>query len=680
MSLYEKHCICAGELSIVIALLPDGIGLKNIIDKKTEHNFLKTEAPIEAPLLTLTARNMDTEELLTVSSVRDWEKVSALESCNIHTFIMTDHKKLPKVTIILTAVTEENRIKWTVRIDSGNPNYTLYECDYPILSFDTCENTNVFFPYGCGEVYSSSNPFSSVQNYPSYGASMEYMAFWNTKIKRGIYYGLHDPAPAYKKISYHNEKENPLATLLATMPLKDIKQTGNSQTLEGENVWQLFDGDWYDAALLYKAFFLEHASWKPTMRDGKRVDTPEWLRVNPHWWIKRMLWDEEYVDDLLEASEDLGLKSPVQLYDWFQIPYDTNYPHYFPAKDAFQPGIKRLQENEIRVMPYINGRLWDTHDRGKEDWQFTSVAKPNCTKKGNGEPFLEVYPTSNLELAIMCPSTALWQEKLKEITDKLFHECKVNAIYVDQIGAAQAYPCEDLNHSHRPGGGTWWVESYRNLLDHVHQNMPEETFLATECTSDPYMKDIQAYLSWIWIKNNQVPAFMVIYNGYVCVYGRCYHYAPDGVGQNIFAAQSLTFGEQMGWIKPEIYKNLEHKEFYKKCVYCRIKLGSYFYDGSLLRSPVIEDTCYLRTTEIKAEAYDGLLEHTATFSEFWERKDGKKLLLLINAATVETTPKLTVDILDGDYILQGDLQEKVCIENGSMILTLPPLSVSWLLI
>lgn len=675
------HLLYAGELWVEVSLLPDGLALQKLEDKKSGYCFMHdSDCETLVPLLTLTARKVDTGKFITVTSISGWNKVSVSQACNVHTFVLVDHQELHAVTVILTALAEEDRIAWTVRVDSKNPDYSLYECDYPALCFYGNDNTKVFFPYGCGEVYSSANPFSSTQNYPSYGASMEYMAFWNMELKRGIYYGLHDPAPTYKKLSFCKEEENPLAMLKASMPLQDINQPGNSQTLEGENIWQLFDGDWYDAALLYQDFFLRHASWKPMMQNGKRADTPEWLRINPHWWRKRMLWDENYVEKLLEVSEDLGLKSPVHLYDWFQIPYDTNYPHYFPAKDTFQPGVKKLQENGIRVMPYINGRLWDTHDKGKEDWQFTSVAKPNCTKNGNGEPFLEVYPTSNLELAIMCPSTALWQEKQKEITDRLFCEYQVDAIYIDQIGAARAYPCEDLNHSHRPGGGTWWVESYRNLLDHIRQNMPEDSFLSTECTSDPYMKNIQAYLSWIWIKNNQVPAFMVVYNRYVSIFGRNYDYASDWQGQNILAAQSLTFGEQMGWIKPEVYKELECKEFYKKCVHCRMKLGSFFYEGRLLRSPVIEDECYIRTTGMKAEAYDGLLEHTATFSEMWKREDGRKLLLLVNASTQETEPTLTISVPDGDYLLQGDLHGEACVKEERLILLLPALSVSWMLI
>ncbi len=673
----KTHSIIANDLHLSLQTAEHGIGLHAVTDKKSGRRFLRDA---NAPLFALTAREHGCERFVTVCSTDGWHSVGISACGNVHTLTFAEHETLDGVTVILTAVASCDRVTWTVRLHSENERFTLYECDYPALSFGTCSRTKVFFPYGCGEVYPAARTFASKQNYPSYGASMQYMALWHTGAGRGIYYGLHDPAPAYKKLFYQKEEGNSVACMKAIMPLRDIDMPCNGQTLEGETVWELFDGDWYDAALLYKAFFETRASWKPELKDGKRTDMPEWLRTNPHWWRKRMKWDESFADELLEVSEDLGLHSPVHLYDWFQIPYDTNYPHYFPAKDAFVPGMRRLQQAGVRVMPYINGRLWDTHDKGKEDWQFTPIARPNCTKKIGDQPFLEVYPTSNIELAIMCPSTALWQEKQKEIMHTLFHEFGVDAIYIDQIGAAQAYPCEDRNHSHRAGGGTWWVESYRNLLDHVRQTMPKDACLTTECTSDPYMKDIQAYLSWIWIKNDQVPAFMVIYNGYVAVFGRNFNYAPDAVGQDILAAQSLTYGEQMGWIFPETYNALVHKEFYKTCVRTRVELGSFFYDGRLLRSPAIEDKRIIKTTKIAAEAYGGLLAHTATFSELWERKDGKKLLLLINASDKDTTPTVRAEISDGTYRTEGDLQTTLAVQNGTLSVTLPPLSVSYLIL
>lgn len=672
----KKHLITAGNLHITLAVENNGISLNAVTDKKSGRKFLHGA---RETLFTLTARKHGEESFIYADSKSGWGCVNAAQSGNVHTLIFAQHETLADVTVILNAVASCDRVCWTVDLHSENSEYTLYECDYPALSFGTCSRTKVFFPYGCGEVYPATRTFETKQNYPSYGASMQYMALWHTGTGRGLYYGLHDPAPAYKKLFYKKTEGKSVACMKASMPLRDIDMTCNSQPLAGEAVWQLFDGDWYDAALLYKDFFVSRASWKPEIKDGKRADTPEWLRTNPHWWRKRLKWEETFADELLEASEDLGLYSPTHLYDWFQIPYDTNYPHYFPAKEVFVPGIRRLQNAGIRVMPYINGRLWDTHDKGKEDWQFTSVARPNCTKKMGDKPFLEVYPTSNIELAIMCPSTALWQEKQKEIMHTLFHEFSVDAVYIDQIGAAQAYPCEDRGHSHRAGGGTWWVESYRNLLDHVRQTMPENACLTTECTSDPYMKDIQAYLSWIWIKNDQVPAFMVIYNGYVSVFGRNYLYAPDGNGQNILAAQSLTYGEQMGWILPETYKELVHKDFYKACVNARVRLGSFFYDGKLCRSPKIADKQIIKTTKIMHESYGGLLAHTATFSEMWERKDGKKLLLLINAGEKQAYPTVSADIPDGVYKTEGDLKTDIEVRENTFSVALPPMTVSYII-
>jgi hypothetical protein len=136
----------------------------------------------------------------------------------------------------------------------------------------------------------------------------------------------------------------------------------------------------------------------------------------------------------------------------------------------------------------------------------------------------------------------------------------------------------------------------------------------------------------------------------------------------------------MGWILPEVYKTLTHKEFYKKCVRTRAMFGDFFYDGELLRSPVITDKARLKTTKIKAEAYGGLLEHTATFSELWRRRDGKKLLLLVNASHKETTPTLHTLLPDGTYTPGGALTEPVAVTGGALTVTLPPLSVSYLIV
>ena len=222
----HTHLLSAGDLTVSLLQQPDGISLHAVTDRKSGRRFLRTDAP----LLTLTARRANADDLLTVTSETGWGSVSAHITDTIGTFTLSDHVLLPGVTLLLCAHLGQDRVEWTVRLFSENPDYTLYACDYPILSFQTCSRTKVFFPYGCGELYPSMRTFATKQNYPSYGASMQYFAVFHTGVGRGLYYGLHDPAPAYKQLEYRKEEGNAVAYLKASMPLRDIDRTGNSQT------------------------------------------------------------------------------------------------------------------------------------------------------------------------------------------------------------------------------------------------------------------------------------------------------------------------------------------------------------------------------------------------------------------------------------------------------------------
>ena len=72
------------------------------------------------------------------------------------------------------------------------------------------------------------------------------------------------------------------------------------------------------------------------------------------------------------------------LYYWHEIPFDNDYPHYFPMKSCVVDELKKFHDAGIKVMPYINGRLWDTRDKEDRDFEFTSVGKRLCTKMYDG--------------------------------------------------------------------------------------------------------------------------------------------------------------------------------------------------------------------------------------------------------------------------------------------------------
>ncbi len=53
------------------------------------------------------------------------------------------------------------------------------------------------------------------------------------------------------------------------------------------------------------------------------------------------------------------------------------------------------------------------------------------------------------------------------------------------------------------------------------------------------------------------------------------------------AAQQLTYGEQIGWLHPNVVNQKENAEFLRDVVRMRYRLRRYFYAGEMLRPPAL---------------------------------------------------------------------------------------------
>jgi hypothetical protein len=299
----------------------------------------------------------------------------------------------------------------------------------------------------------------------------------------------------------------------------------------------------------------------------------------------------ECVPRVKDFAQELGVPVGFHWYNWHQIPFDNDYPHYFPPKDGFAEGVAQLRQANVYPMPYINGRLWDTHDRQSEDWQFTKTARPAATKDEKGDPYVETYQSketdgNSVKLAVMCPSTSLWQNRIRDIVLRLFNDCGVSGVYIDQIAAASPRLCFDASHGHPLGGGHWWTEGYWKMLDSIRAAKPADCMLTTECNAEPYVKWFDGYLTWHWQAQNMVPAFPAVYGGAIQMFGRAYRGGPSqDLANRMKAGQQLVFGEQIGWFGPEIIKRPDSGQFLQDCIKLRWRLKKYFYAGRMARPP-----------------------------------------------------------------------------------------------
>lgn len=594
--------------------------------------------------LSINEREMGT--VVEVASSDRWQTITNAVSGDTTTITLAGSERAPGVTILLQATCRDGEIAWAVSMLNSNEKLTVMELEYPAPSFTIDDKLMIFTPHHSGVVTEAQRgkPFYYTEEYPTHEGAMQYMAAYTPgENKKGLYFGIHDPRAAFKKMYCKND--DVAFNMAVSYYGEDITSGANAFSPAGRALWKLFDGDWYDATMIYRDFVMTEVSWLPKQKDGYLQDTPEWMLKMPHWWNHRAGNDDSYIDVILEAQADLGVPSGVHFYNWHEIPFDNDYPNYFPAKECFLSSFHKMQQAGMRVMPYINGRLWDTKDHKAEDYRYTKEALPGVTKKRDGSPYAEKYLSleedgSNVVLAVMCPSSQIWQREVEKIVKTLIYDIGVDAVYLDQIAAAGPKLCCDPRHNHKAGGGSWWVESYNEMIARIKAELPKDAALTTECNAEPFMKELHGLLSWMWVFPGQVPAFQAIYAGYTPVWGRGYEIVENGpdLGIRILAAQSLVFGEQMGWLPPAFYMQMKCRPFYRECVQTRYRYNEFFYNGEMLRPPhVKEGSMEKLTLPVKCFWYGvkQIDEMPVVFGLWHNRRTGQVLFLAINITEEE---------------------------------------------
>ena len=632
-----KHVLQSGDLTVELQGNGDGLGLGTIEDAKSG---CLLKAADRAPLFRLALRTPEGGDEQIIDSLSGWSALRFEANGDRTDIVFSRHfnKDFNGITVRVTAECDADisRIRWLLDVSMHTTTLSVTRLDPPILQLDVYEDSLAFMALDSGVSLPFKPECETIMqfDYPQITLCMQYLALWRKSIERGVYCGYHDPVADLKVMGAR--LHDGICSFEALIPTRGMGDIDNSFSMDGELVWQLFDGDWYDATMLYRDFVHTRATWFTRQLAINRADIPEWMLKAPLWF--QMNCDEEnWLEKLLEAVDDIGVPAAVHMYRWHQIPFDTNYPHYKPAREDFVYKLPIMQAHGIRVMPYINGRLWDTHDRGDYDYQFSSIAKPNATKGWNGDYIDETYMSKNtkgepVRLAVMCPSTAVWQEKVTELVHWITCDLGCDGVYIDQIGAAQPVACMDRTHPHRPGGGSWWYEHYYNLLDHVRLHASSQAGLTTEANGEVYSGHIGSFLvwhwsglaGWSWKGDVNVPAFQAIYAEYQPTFGRCHNFKPeDDVSFRLMTAQSLCYGNQLGWLPASFYLASQSRDFFKRAAQLREAYGEYFYAGRCLRPPRIMG-------DVK-DITDGFMTTPSIISAHWKRiSDGRNLVILAN--------------------------------------------------
>jgi len=286
-----------------------------------------------------------------------------------------------------------------------------------------------------------------------------------------------------------------------------------------------FAGGWYEVAQIYRPWALQTvwASRGPEKRQGSYLSE-----------IACWLWNRGRTDHVAPPAKELAkrLGAPVALdwYWWHKHGYDTEYPDYFPPREGeerFRDAVHDLQDHDVYVQVYTNGMCYDLDGAA---WQPDG---PLCALiREDGSYKAPAYNTfTNHHLAHTCGAAQRWREIVLGFIDNAC-ALDVDGLYLDMIAAVGGQEaCFHPAHGHAPGGGSYGVQGFRELLQQAREKAPKLA-LSSEATLECYMDLLDGYitpgvslerLKWQAAmyggRSSIVPLFSAVYHGHCVCFG-----------------------------------------------------------------------------------------------------------------------------------------------------------------
>lgn len=593
-----------------------------------------------------------------------------------------DDSAAQELTIRLTRAPRKFGTAWRMDVNAG-ADTALWEVTFPDFATVAYPDDLVLLPTVSGRLHPASERLDYKSqdrvHYPSGLVTMQCAGLYGSQ--GGVYIGVHDPVASNKKLEI--QCADGRFGLRWRWPVPDMGVAGNSWTMPGEVLIRSFAGDWFDIAQIYRAWAAEKAGWWPRGAQAGRPETPQWFKDNAVWIMSNGPWPYEQppipidqaVAKIKRFADFMGdLPCAVHWYNWHATTYDNDYPHYFPTDEGFAEGVREVQAEGVRVMPYINAHIWDMD---LEDFQ--TVARPATVKSFDGSIPKKSYRGNTF--APMCPTTPLWQKTVQDLVERLAGpEIGADGVYLDQVSAQASMECFDPSHGHPLGGGSWWpTQGYWPMIDRIRERSPG-TVLTAESTAEPYVNRLDGYLTWLGYRagDQSVPLFHAVYAGQVQLFGRLYKLDSwKGLAMRAKTAQALVWGEQLGWIIPDVIDDPVAASFLKRLARMRHELLPYLSRGQMARPPVITtDGSTLTSDWVYIE--DLMVTTPTVLSGAWKHEDGKAVVILL--VNIDEQPRTVgVPFSAEEHGVDGELASRMwkATEDRTAKPSWQPSSSSW---
>jgi hypothetical protein len=547
----------------------------------------------------------------------------------------------------------------------------------------------------------------------------QFMAYYNNHA--GLYLACEDNAANVKRFAALHRQPG---IRLGVAHVGDWPRQGE-RTLEYDTLLGSFNGDWYDAAGLYRQWTSRQKWFKPLHQrediPGWLIDSPVYITVRPQgvldagqvFPVQELLPLEEKCIPLLQSlSEKVNAPLSVVLMGW-ERGGSWVYPDSFPpvgGEEAMASFIRAVRQHGWHAGSFCNGTRWVTGQNwngydGREFYDDQHGDECVC-READGSAWRENWDADWRPSYACCLGADKTRQTAQDFVKHLVGWGMESIQFLDQNNGSSTFPCFSSEHGHPPVPGKWMAHSMAQFMERLHQISREmgepgvvhsaesglnETCLAlfqeTELRTFPpnYGVDTIPLYQYLFhecvilqgmMGNAPEPYHLVIRNAVNGVLGGI----PGGV---MTGDGTLLDKNTVNWAcwEPKVENSENALKMIRAVTALRRGPGKdYLVYGRMLRPaevggiPTVEWTFGGRNNRIPA-----------VFHACWQAPDGSVGVVLANWTTASQTISIRHAGLQSEtaelsvHIAGRELHSsRIQAASGEMILTLPPISCALL--
>jgi hypothetical protein len=454
------------------------------------------------PLFTIRLRDAGQKGEIHEFNALQAGKCKIVSTENLITLTYSHFKQADLKVVVTISVSKDSPLmRWNIAIDNQTP-FTIDHIDFPnvVVPDDLVASGGtgrIFWPAQEGCLVEDirireESPWLKFRpiEYPQMGwgglypasTQMQFMAYYNDN--GGLYLAAHDPNCNPKGIEFHRSGENGIKLdfrLFAGGAGKGVYK------MPYDMVLGVFDGDWYDAAAIYR-------NW----RDSSKMAMPPKIRDNstlPQWYFESPV----VITYPVRGHKDMGDMTPNELY-----PYTNALKIISRYNKAFDSKVMALLMHWEGSAPWAPPYVWPPYGGEKNYLEFVKGlhAKGNLaglyasgigyTLRSNTDTTYNMYKEYNekhLEKVMkvapdgslatngvcagpnaqrlgydMCPANEFVKNVVLDQVSKIVTSKTDYIQYFDQNLGGSCYPCYATSHGHPYGPGLWQNEAMQSIF------------------------------------------------------------------------------------------------------------------------------------------------------------------------------------------------------------------------